>query len=112
MKAVWNNRTIAKSDNVVEIDGAYYFPLNSVNWKYFYESDTKSTCPIKGKAFYFHIEVAGKFIDDAAWYYTADSQSPDILKYRIAFWKGVEFKESDTSSVLLPKLKSLFSSLF
>jgi uncharacterized protein (DUF427 family) len=33
MKAVWNNATIAESDNTVVVEGNHYFSPDSVEWQ-------------------------------------------------------------------------------
>jgi uncharacterized protein (DUF427 family) len=94
MKAIWKNTIIAKSDDVEEIEGNYYFPIDSINKEFFLESNTQSTCQWKGTASYLHIMVDGEINEDAAWYYQNPNQGADILKNRVAFWKGVTIKES------------------
>ena len=34
MKAVWNNKVIAESDETIVIDTFYYFPPDSVNYEF------------------------------------------------------------------------------
>jgi uncharacterized protein (DUF427 family) len=94
MKAIWKGTVIAKSDDVEEIEGNIYFPLDSLRKEYILESNTHSSCPWKGKASYFHIMVEGEINEDAAWYYPQPNTGAEILKNRVAFWKGVEIKES------------------
>jgi uncharacterized protein (DUF427 family) len=110
MKAIWNGKVIAKSDDVEEIEGNYYFPIDSIKNKYFIESNTHSSCPWKGKASYYNISVDGKINEDAAWYYPKPNEYALVLKDRIAFWKGVEIKESSTliKFELLNVLNSFF----
>ena len=48
MKAIWNNEIIAESDQTIIIEGNNYFPAESINIKYFVNSETKSTCPWNG----------------------------------------------------------------
>jgi uncharacterized protein (DUF427 family) len=94
MKAIWKGTTIAKSDDMEQIEGNFYFPIDSIYKEYFLESRTQSTCPWKGKASYFHIMVEGEINEDAAWYFPEPREGAEILKDRVAFWKGVEVKES------------------
>jgi uncharacterized protein (DUF427 family) len=94
MQAVWKGTIIARSEEVEEIEGNFYFPIESVRKEYVLESTTQSTCPLKGKASYFHIVVDADINEDAAWYYTNPNEGAEILKNRVAFWKGVEIKES------------------
>ncbi|PKP51507.1 MAG: hypothetical protein CVT92_12570 [Bacteroidetes bacterium HGW-Bacteroidetes-1] len=39
MKAKWNNLVIAESDDIVEVEGNVYFPIESVNKDYLKESE-------------------------------------------------------------------------
>jgi uncharacterized protein (DUF427 family) len=93
MKAVWNGKTIAESNDTVQIEGNHYFPADSVNKEYLKPSDSKTVCPWKGKASYHHLEVNGKTNHDAAWYYENPKEAAQVIKDRVAFWKGVEIME-------------------
>ena len=92
-KAVWKGKVLAESDTTIEVEGNPYFPPNSVNTEYLRPSDTSSTCPWKGEAHYYHIEVNGDVNRDAAWYYPQPKEEARHIKGYIAFWKGVEVKE-------------------
>ena len=65
MKAVWNNAVIAESDETVVVEGNHYFPLESVRQEFLTPSDTHSTCPWKGIASYYSLEVGGETNKDA-----------------------------------------------
>ena len=93
MKAIWNNKVIAESNNTVVIEGNHYFPEDSINKEFFKSSDLHSTCPWKGKASYFSLEVDGKENKDAAWYYESPSKLAKAIKNHVAFWRGVEITE-------------------
>ena len=43
--------------------------MKKVNWEYTSESDTTTFCPYKGKAEYYNLNVNGKEIKDAIWWY-------------------------------------------
>jgi uncharacterized protein (DUF427 family) len=68
-KAVWYGKIIAEADSVEVVEGNIYFPPDAIDKKYFKESPTQSTCPWKGLASYYTIEVGGEINTDAAWYY-------------------------------------------
>lgn len=89
MKAMWNGKVIAESDDTVVVDGYHYFPIESVDHGYLAESSTRSVCPWKGAARYYTVEVDGKRSDDAAFYYAKPSFLVRKIKNRIALWKGV-----------------------
>ncbi len=93
MKAIWNNQVIAESDNTVVIENNHYFPPESIKKEYFKSSDLQSTCPWKGQASYFNLEVDGKENKDAAWYYENPSELAKGIKNHVAFWRGVQITE-------------------
>ncbi|MFC4456270.1 DUF427 domain-containing protein [Deinococcus sonorensis] len=90
MKATWNGQTIASSTQTVVVEGNHYFPRESVNPQYLRESTTHTTCPWKGEASYYTLEVDGQQNRDAAWYYPQPKQAASNITGYIAFWKGVE----------------------
>jgi uncharacterized protein (DUF427 family) len=89
-KAIWNNVVLAESENTVVVEGNHYFPREAVNWEYFQESKTHTTCPWKGVASYYTVIVDGQKNPDAAWYYPQPSQAAERIKDRVAFWRGVK----------------------
>jgi uncharacterized protein (DUF427 family) len=90
MQAIWNDQVIAESADTIVVEGNHYFPADSVNRKFLEPSDTHTTCPWKGQASYYSIEVNGKKNPDAAWFYPETKQAAANIKGRIAFWKGVK----------------------
>jgi uncharacterized protein (DUF427 family) len=90
MKAVWNGKTIAESNDIVTVENNCYFPIESVKNEYLEKSNTHTTCPWKGVASYYSLVVDGKENHDAAWCYPDPSEQATIIKGRIAFWKGVQ----------------------
>lgn len=93
MKAIWNNNIIAESDDTIVVENNHYFPAESIKKEYFKTSSTHSTCPWKGVASYYTLEVNGKENKDAAWYYPEISELAKQIKGFVAFWKGVEIVE-------------------
>ncbi len=89
MKAIWNGVTLAESDDCVVVEGNQYFPADAINRQYFQESTTHTTCPWKGLASYYSIEVDGQTNADAAWYYPAPKDAAKEIQDRVAFWRGV-----------------------
>ncbi len=88
-KAIWNNQVLAESDETIVIENNHYFPADSINKEFFKESETHTTCPWKGVASYYDIEVDGQVNKDAAWYYPEVSQMAASIKGYVAFWRGV-----------------------
>ena len=93
MKAIWNNTIIAESDATKVIEGNHYFPPDSIKKQFFKSSDTHSTCPWKGQASYYSLEVDGQTNTDAAWYYPQASELAKEIQGYVAFWKGVAIEE-------------------
>lgn len=93
MKAIYNGEIIAESNDTIVIEGNHYFPPSSLKKDFFKESGTHSTCPWKGLASYYRIEVNGMTNKDAAWFYPDPSEKAREIKDHVAFWKGVEVTE-------------------
>jgi len=93
MKAIWNDQIIAESDDIVEVEGNSYFPIESLKKEFLRESDTQTVCPWKGTASYYSLKVEGNENQDAAWYYADPSPKAESIRGRVAFWKGVQILE-------------------
>ncbi|MEP7251152.1 MAG: DUF427 domain-containing protein, partial [Ginsengibacter sp.] len=57
MKAIWNNQVLAESDNTVVVENNHYFPDDSIDKQFFKSSEKHTTCPWKGEASYYDINV-------------------------------------------------------
>ena len=90
MRAIWNNRVIAESDNTIVVERNHYFPKESVKTEFLKNSGTHTTCPWKGLASYYTLDVDGRQNPDAAWYYPEPKPEAANIANYIAFWKGVE----------------------
>ncbi len=93
MKAIWNKQILAESDQTIVIENNHYFPPNSVKLEYFKPSPTQTTCPWKGKASYYNLEVDGEKNEDAAWFYPDPKPAAKEIQDYVAFWKGVQIKD-------------------
>jgi len=101
MKALWNNQIIAESNETIMIEGNHYFPPASLKMEYFIKNDFHTTCPWKGLAYYYNIDVNSKLNVNGAWYYPEpkpnsipivmqqNNNDIDFSSY-VAFWRGVE----------------------
>ena len=100
MKAIWKDTVIAeaKQEELIKIEGNWYFPPKTLHWEYFQESDHHTTCPWKGEASYYDVVVNGQVNESGAWYYpepkTGSIQrvKKDFTNY-VAFWNGIVVKE-------------------
>jgi uncharacterized protein (DUF427 family) len=90
MKATWNGTVIAESNDTLVVEGNHYFPLESVKPEILRPSSHQTTCPWKGLASYYSLEVDGQTNKDAAWFYTEPKDAAKEIKGRVAFWKGVQ----------------------
>lgn len=100
MKAVLGDTVIAEApvEDLIKIEGNWYFPPASVNSEYLSVSDTPYTCPWKGACQYVTITVDGAPLQDRGWSYPAPYASAfervgkDFSNY-VAFWKEVQVVE-------------------
>jgi uncharacterized protein (DUF427 family) len=102
MKAVLGDTVIAEAheDDLISIEGNWYFPPSSINSEFLGASATPYTCPWKGEAQYFSVkDPAGSgLLQDRAWSYPTPHASGiarvgrDFSEY-VAFWKEVKVVE-------------------
>jgi len=90
MKAIWKNKILAESNKTIVVENNYYFPLSSLNIKYFVKSETTSLCPWKGTASYYTIVANSEKNVDAAWYYSSPKEEAKEIVNHVAFWNGVK----------------------
>jgi len=88
-EARWNGKLIARSDDIVIVEGNAYFPLAAVDRSLLVPSETTSVCPWKGTANYYSLKVDEAENKDAVWYYADPKPAAAEIKGRVAFWKGV-----------------------
>jgi len=88
MKAIWNNTVIAESDDTVLVEGNRYFPESALKREYITFSNHKSSCAWKGQASYYSLMVNGDLNTDAVWYYPDPKTEAEMVRGRVAFWKG------------------------
>lgn len=93
VRAIWNGKVIAESEETVVVEGNHYFPREAVNPTYLRDSDMYSICPWKGQASYHTLEVDGRVDVDAAWFYSEPKKRAAPIKDRVAFWRGVRIEE-------------------
>lgn len=93
MKALWNGAVLAESEDTELIDGKYFFPPDSIDYRYFIASDTHTADQQRGLANYYSLDVGGKRLPDAAWFYPAPLDVDEITGY-VTFAPEVEITES------------------
>jgi len=90
VKAIWNGRVIAESEETRVIEGNHYFPPESVDAEFLEDSDTHTVCSWKGTASYKSVVADGRRNEDAAWYYPEPLLAAEEIRGWFAFWRGVE----------------------
>ena len=90
MKAIWNDAVLAESDETIVVEGNHYFPPDSISRQYFRKSGKHTTCPWKGKASYYTIEVDDTEYENGAWYYPDPKEKARHIKDYVAFYREVE----------------------
>ena len=100
MKAVIDGAVLAEADrdDLISIEGNWYFPPTSVNWDKLTESATPYTCPWKGEAQYYSVITDAGVLADRAWSYpnpypTAFDRVGKNFSGYVAFWKEVSVTE-------------------
>ena len=96
MKAVVDGTVIAEApkEDLVRIEGNWYFPPASVKSELLEKSPTPYTCPWKGECQYFTVTADGARLQDRAWSYpqpfdgAAERVGHEFADY-VAFWKEV-----------------------
>ncbi|MEV0030307.1 DUF427 domain-containing protein [Nocardia sp. NPDC050793] len=90
VRAVWRETVLAESDDTVVVEGNHYFPADAVRREYFESSEHHTICPWKGTASYYTVTVDGERNPDAAWYYPTPKPEAEMVRDRVAFWRGVD----------------------
>ena len=89
-EARWNGQLIARSDDIVTVEGNAYFSPEALVEGCFQPSSHRSVCGWKGEAHYYNVVVDGQVNANAAWFYPDPKAAAAEIKGRVAFWKGVE----------------------
>lgn len=96
MKAMLGNAVLAEADtdDLIQIEGNWYFPPSSVADGALTPSPTPYTCPWKGECQYFNVADGDTELTDRAWSYPTPKPTAiervgkDFSNY-VAFWKEV-----------------------
>ncbi|MEO7390633.1 MAG: DUF427 domain-containing protein [Ramlibacter sp.] len=93
MKASWNGTVIAESGDTVVVEGNHYFPADTLKREYVAFSNHKTSCAWKGQAGYYSLLIGGEMLPNAVWYYADPKPEAEMVRDRVAFWKGVKVEE-------------------
>ena len=89
-KAYVGDVLIAESDETIVVEGNHYFPPQSVKREYLTDNSRETACPWKGLASYYDLQVDGKTLSAAGWYYPAPKQAAAEIKDYVAFYPVVK----------------------
>ena len=100
MKVLWKDQVIAEApkEDLIYIEGNWYFPPSSVKQEYLQKSPTPYTCPWKGVCQYFNVGKEGDWSQDSAFSYPEPKESAiaqvkkDFSNY-VAFWRDATVTE-------------------
>ncbi|MGN6331464.1 MAG: permease [Motilibacteraceae bacterium] len=99
VRSAWlDGQLLARSADVVMVEGNAYFPAEAVRPGVLTPSDTRTVCPWKGVAGYYTISVDGVQHPDTAWTYRHPSPLARRIKDRVAFWGDVEVRVEPRSA--------------
>lgn len=100
MRAMLGETAVAEAsqDDLISIEGNWYFPPDSVQWDLVSESLTPYTCPWKGECQYYSVKDGENLVKDAAWAYlhpypTAFERVGKDFSGYVAFGKEVTVAE-------------------
>ena len=93
-QAVFNGTVIADSDETVIVEGNHYFPPGSVRTEFFSETaGHHTTCPWKGVASYYDVQVEEESARGVAWTYKDPSSAAANIKDYVAFYPKVKIED-------------------
>ena len=90
--AIFGGQTVAQSRRALllretGLAPVTYFPIEDVNMDLLYRTDHHTTCPFKGDASYWGIDVGWRRADNVAWAYEDPLPDRSDIKDRIAFYE-------------------------
>jgi uncharacterized protein (DUF427 family) len=91
--AVFGGQTVAQSRNAIVLKetglaAVTYFPKDDVRMDLLHPTDFKTTCPFKGEASYWGVDVGWRTAENIAWAYEEPLPERQDIKGRIAFYQG------------------------
>ena len=65
---------------------ALYFPIADVRKEFLLSTEHHTSCPLKGEASYYSIQVDGETLENAVWYYPAPLEHVKEIANYLAFY--------------------------
>jgi uncharacterized protein (DUF427 family)/putative intracellular protease/amidase len=93
VRAIFGGQTVAESRNALllretGLAPVTYFPIDDVRMDLLEPSDHRTTCPFKGEATYWDIDVGWRRAGNVAWAYEDPLPERVDIKGRLAFYEG------------------------
>lgn len=94
IQVIFNGQSLADTRRALRVletshPPVYYLPPDDVRMEYLIPSRNTSFCEWKGVANYYHVAVAGKRADNAAWTYPDPTPPFEALQDHLAFYAGL-----------------------
>lgn len=91
LKIIFGGETIAETNRAFRVletshPPVYYLPPEDVRMEFMTRGSNSSFCEWKGRAGYYSIEVGGKRVENAAWFYANPTEAFAEIKDFIAFY--------------------------
>ena len=91
VRVVAGGEVAAEADRAVKVTETshppvYYLAPEDVRMQFLTPSPHRTICEYKGAASYYNLEVGGRHVSNAAWYYTDPRPGYEVLKDHIAFY--------------------------
>ena len=91
--ATVGDREIARTDSYKKVEGNVYFPPDSIDRSVILDSDKTYVCPWKGLALYYDLDVDGRRLKNAAWYYPDPKDAAASISDHVAFEGVIKVRE-------------------
>ena len=85
-KAIIDGVVIAESDTFEIVEGNVYFPPEAIKTEYFTETSLHTSCPWKGQASYYTLQVGDKTLENVAWFYPSAKPAANNIENYVAFY--------------------------
>ncbi len=91
LKIVFGDETIAETNRAFRVletshPPVFYFSPEDVRMEFLTETANSSFCEWKGRAGYYTLQVNGKLVENAAWFYANPTRDFAAIKNYIAFY--------------------------